>query len=476
MLPPKRSARSLFFGASKSEDPGRETPPSVGTTHGVGTAVRRPRGPGRIGLALDGRPDTRRLLRGVLLLAGLAGCHGRSTPDGGYAFPTPIQHLFVVIKENHTFDNYFTGLPGADTVTTAPHSDGTVIQRPVAPDGGLPVDPCHSHACAITAFADGGMNGFDKVPGDEPNDLGFSRYTPDQLPAYWTYAQDFVLCDHYFTTLAGPSTPNHFATLVAQTPFYDNPLCLVSCGTSGCQAVRGSTIVPAYDQDTCATLGNVAPCFDIPSVVDFFGDALTWRAYGDSTASGPDTSFFLIKSIGGDPSITSAHVRISSQLIDDVTAGDVPNFVHVDSVPLPDQEGPPEDPCAGENWTVQLVNAVMQGPYWNSSAVVFVWDDWGGWYDHVPPAAEFCANGTFFNPGFRVPALIISPYARPGYVLHTVTEHASVARLVEELFGLPMMHDRDPHARDAKVGSLMEAFDFTQAPRPPVILQPKACP
>jgi phospholipase C len=351
-----------------------------------------------------------------------------------------------------------------------------VIQRPIAPNGLLPRDPCHSHACAIQAYADGGMNGFDLVNGVEPDHLGFSRYTKDQLPAYWAYAQGFVLCDHYFTTLAGPSTPNHLATIAAQSPLFENPLCLGSCDVGQGCAATPETIGPIYNQDTCVPQGNAAPpCFDIPSVVDAFPSALTWRGYGEKTVSGANTSFHLIKSISGKPDVISSHIRLSTELESDLAAGDMPNFVHVDSVPLPWQEGPPEDPCPGEAYSVRLINVVMQGPYWNESAIIIVWDDWGGWYDHVAPAAELCGNGTFFYPGFRVPALIISPYAKAGYVLHTVVEHSSLPRLVEELFGLPFMHRRDAHARDEKAGSLLDAFDFTQAPRPPLILTPRSC-
>jgi phospholipase C len=117
----------------------------------------------------------------------------------------------------------------------------------------------------------------------------------------------------------------------------------------------------------------------------------------------------------------------------------------------------------------------MQGPHWNETAVIVTWDDFGGWYDHVKPPVEKCANGSFYNVGFRLPALVISPYAKTE-VIHTVTEQASIPKLVEDLFGMPRMADLDPHARDARAGSMMDAFDFTQAPKPPLVLPLRTCP
>jgi phospholipase C len=321
------------------------------------------------------------------------------------------------------------------------------------------------------------MNGFDLTPSYRPDNLQLGSYAQSSLPVYWTYAQNFVVADHYFTTIAGPSTPNHLATIAAQSPIFDNPLCFSNClSGSGCQAPPNSTFVPVWDQDTCVETGNAVPCFDIPSVVDSFPDSLSWRGYGDVESIGIDSAFFLIKSIGGNTATTSAHIRPTSQFLADLAVNDIPNFVHVDSVPVAAQEGPPGSTCPGQNYTIQFVNAVMQSSYWNETAVLITWDDWGGWYDHMAPAAEFCPNGAFFYPGFRVPLVIISPWAKHGYVLTTVTEHASIPRLVEELFGLPFMTARDPHARDAKVGSLMGAFDFTQTPQQPLILQPLTCP
>jgi phospholipase C len=140
-------------------------------------------------------------------------------------------------------------------------------------------------------------------------------------------------------------------------------------------------------------------------------------------------------------------------------------------------EHPPANPCWGENYTVMLVNAIMQGPRWHETAIIVTYDDYGGAYDHVQPKREACES---YNPGFRLPILVISPYAREGVVLHEDSqglsqEQASIPKLIEDVFGLPRMQSEYMFARDDQAGSLMGAFDFTQAPRPPMILEPRSC-
>jgi len=129
-------------------------------------------------------------------------------------------------------------------------------------------------------------------------------------------------------------------------------------------------------------------------------------------------------------------------------------------------EHPPASVCVGENWTVEQINAVMQGPDWKSTAVFLTWDDFGGFYDHVPPPA---VDNFEFGP--RVPFLIISPWARSGFIDHTTLEFSSVLKLIEERLGINPLTDRDAESND-----LIDAFDFRQEPIPPLILDTRTCP
>jgi len=397
--------------------------------------------------------------------------------DAPSALPTPIKYVVVIVKENHTFDNYFTGFPGAESSMQATLHDGTVITRKKAPDGMLAGDVSHTHASAVKAFADGKMNGFDLLAPTDPL-RPFFFYAEEQIPNYWAYARNFALFDHFFSTLGGPSSPGHFAIISSQTPHFGNARC--ADGTddcvSGCLDTTGNTIVPVYNPDTCETT-TAPPCFAVPTVIDALPATMTWRTYAAGSPGTVASAFKLVDGIGNNPELRDAHFRSYTQLMADLAAGDLANFTHVDvsSAPNGASEHPPNAPCTGENFTVEIINAIMTGPHWNETAIVLTWDDFGGFYDHVAPPVEKCANGDWFNPGFRLPALVISPYAKQA-VIKTVTEQASVPRLVEDLLALPRMADRDPHARDARVGSMLDAFDFEQAPRAPLVLTPRTCP
>ena len=144
--------------------------------------------------------------------------------DTGPSLPSPIKYIVVIVKENHTFDNYFTGFPGAESSKTAKLKNGTVITRAKAPDGPLAGDISHSHASAVNDYDNGKMDGFDTIVAAEPR-RPFYYYAESQIPNYWAYARNFALFDHFFSTLAGPSSPGHFAVITAQTPHYGNSDC-----------------------------------------------------------------------------------------------------------------------------------------------------------------------------------------------------------------------------------------------------------
>ena len=388
---------------------------------------------------------------------------GDASDDGGT--PTPIRYVIVLIKENHTFENYFTDFPGADTTKTALLSTGKTYTRPVAPTGDLASDMCHANHCGFEAYDNGKMDGFDTTG---TGTRGFSYYTEQQIPNYWQYARNFVLADHFFSTTLGPSTPGHNVFWNAQSLSLDNESCPAGgdCGGFGCIAGKDVTIT-AQNPETCSTK-TVKPCFDVPIVVDHLPEGFTWMNYGTPHA-------LATKWTVQQPNYMS-HIVKQGQLLTDLKAGKLANLTIAHLEAGSASEHPPNYPCDGENLTVQLVNAAMALPQWKEMAILVTWDDWGGFYDHVAPTVHECKNGKIFRSGFRLPAIVISPYAKKGYVLKTKTEQASVPRLVEELWGMDFMTTRDPLARDGLAGSLLDAFDFGQAPRAPFLLKTHACP
>jgi phospholipase C len=134
--------------------------------------------------------------------------------------------------------------------------------------------------------------------------------------------------------------------------------------------------------------------------------------------------------------------------------------------------------CAGQNWTVGFINQIMQSDYWKETAIIFTMDDFGGWFDHVPPPRQYAGAPTApYGLGFRLPLIVISPFARPGFVFKEVSEQASIARFIERIFGATRtLHDMDPAAQDAQANDLFGAFDFGQAPLPPLVLAEQTCP
>jgi phospholipase C len=388
--------------------------------------------------------------------------------DGGLG---QIRYVMVIVKENHTFDSYFTGFPGAESSKTA-KKDGspTPFTRPTAPDTPLACDVAHDHDSALNAFDNGLMDGFTAGINCTDKMTPFYAYTEQQIPNYWALARNYVLADHFFSTLLTSTTPGHFTTIAAQSPFYGN-----TPSGDGCAVPAvNRTPVDAYNRDTCNLRGKVDPCFDVPSVIDALPAGTSWRAYGNAGTGGRvSTPFNFVQSVGGDPGIRAAHFKPLTALLTDLDKGDQPNVVYVNVAGPEDlSEHPPAYPCKGENYSIEIINRVMKGPHWNETAIVLTYDDWGGFYDHVAPVLERCE----FTPGFRLPAIIVSPFAKKGYVLKDVTEHASIPRLIEDVFGMPRMAVRDAHARDATAGSLLGAFDFTQPPRPPTPLPIRTCP
>ncbi|HXU74654.1 MAG TPA: alkaline phosphatase family protein [Polyangia bacterium] len=401
---------------------------------------------------------------------------GTLAPDGGSA--TPIRYVVVIVKENHTFDNYFMNFPGATSATTGKKSDGTTLTRPKAPDGDLAGDNPHSNAAAITDYDGGKMDGFDKGTPDQPNRPYF-YYAESQIPNYWKYARTFALFDNFFSTTAGPTSPGHFAIAAGQSPFLDNPYCSDGSTTckDGCISPDPISKVDSLDFKTC-TIKSGPSCIDVPTVVDMLPKGVTWRAYGTGTQPNINSPYSLVKKLGGDAAVRAAHFRDNTHLFTDLANDDLANFMQIDVYSGPNEasEHPPSYPCGGENYTVQIVNGLMQSSHWKEMAIVITWDDFGGWFDSVKPTVSTCGTkGEFVNTGFRLPAIVISPYAKQA-VIHTKTEQVSITNLVEQLLGAPPISSIDPDARDGKAGSMLGAFDFTQAPRAPLILQQRTCP
>jgi phospholipase C len=266
--------------------------------------------------------------------------------------------------------------------------------------------------------------------------LSYSDY--HEIPNYWEYARRFTLCDAFFSSLGGPSEPNHLYTIAAQSGGMVN------------NTLDGITGQPGV--------------YTFATMVDLLqASGISWKYYDEApqplvhTLWNPLPGF---QSVQHSPAL-QARLVPQSQLFTDLKTGQLPQVSW--AVPFyGDSEHPPYSSVAGMWYVTKMVNAIMNSPYWKDTAIIVVWDDFGGFYDHVPPPVV-----DKFGYGPRVPALVISPYARPGYISHTTFDFTSPLRLIETRFGLPSLTARDKSAND-----MADCFNFSQPPLAPDRIYP----
>src|SRR5256712_7274146 len=339
----------------------------------------------------------------------------------------PIKHIVIIVKENHTFDNYFGTYPNANGVNS------TLVNRynlyhlnDTNPDStftGLSANWQSAHK----AYDNGKMDRFNYLTSSQNTTTPFGYYDHTQIPYYWDYASQFVLFDNFFTSAMSISVPNYQYILSAQMnpdpKFLNNP---------------------PYDQQ--ASMDNYTT---ILNVLD--SKNISWKFYHGRLDA---PRYFSTLNNTQD----RANDVPEGNLFTDISANNLPSVSF--TTPSQSEHQPPQDIKLGEDSTVSILNAIMASSYWNSTAVFITWDDSGGWYDHVPPPQVH-----EFGYGFRVPLLIVSPYAKQGLVDHTLSDHTSLLKFIETLYSLPPLTQRD-----AQANNLMEAFNFTQSPRNPLAL------
>jgi phospholipase C len=416
----------------------------------------------------------------LLLLAAsvLVGCGGAapSTTEASLLAASRIKHVVVIVKENHTFDNYFGSFPGAEGTSTCMTSTGP-IACPHAPDS-TPRDLCHEHSCALADWNGGGMNGWDSVSGTSVNgdNLAYAQYHESDIPNYWQYARHFTIADHFFANVLGPSFPGHLMVLAAQAGWaIGNPNTDIYWPYWGCDQSFYSR-VDVLDGGGPNTK-SVFPCFNIKSVPDVLPAGVDWKFYGSNFYVLPEVWSMFDAVSGIRWGKGWSHVVNVAQFDSDVANHRLPAVTWLVDQDLADEHPQIGSVCAGENWTVGHINALMRSDYWNDTAILFTMDDFGGWYDHVAPPRQYGGDRAHpYGLGFRLPLIIISPYARPGYVFKEVSEQASIPRFIERVFGATTtLSASDPAAQDGQANDLLDAFDFTQAPLPPLQLPQRLC-
>lgn len=431
-----------------------------------------------------------------------------SVPSDLAAARKDIKHIVIIMQENRSFDSYFGTYPGADGI---PAQNGKFTVCVNDPATGQCVAPYHDPADknaggphgAVNAAADidgGKMDGFiastEKgklgcVIANNPNCGGSSKldvmgyHDAREIPNYWALAKYFVLQDHMFEPNSSWSLPQH--------------LYMVSEWSARCSKA-GDPMSCINELDKPADPRDFAPKLNLPNpdyawtdlTYLLFKDQVPWKYYVQ-TGTQPDCAndaadcppvhqnaktpgiwnplpyFDTVKQDGQLGNITDV-----TNFYKDAKAGTLPAVSWI-TPSGQNSEHPPALLSDGQAWTASLINAVEQGPDWSSTVIFLSWDDWGGFYDHVvPPTVD--QNGY----GLRVPGIVISPFAKPGYIDHQVLSHDAYVKLIEDLFlggqridpstdGRP---DPRPDVREnaSQLGDLLNDLDFSQQPLKPLIL------
>jgi phospholipase C len=358
----------------------------------------------------------------------------------------PIQHVIVVMKENRSFDHIFGGLrggpgakqPGAETFPAGfsnPDPHGNAVAPYHLNTTCLTNDPGHQWQAMHDQVDGGKMDGYARVAGAFTGTDGWfalGYYDARDLPFYYWLASTFAIADRYFPSVRSGTFPNRDYLLL---------------GTSDKVQSTGTTVWPDPT---------------LPIIFDELDAAhVSWGVYADAG----DEPF---EGCLDDPSHTwkGQHgYKTTDMLRAQLAAGTVPSVVFVDAREGKADEHPPADVQVGEAWTRQLYEAVAGSPVWDSTVMLFTYDEAGGFFDHVPPPDDAClarpADSLFHELGTRVPLIAISPWARRHFVSHTRKEHTSMTRFIEAVFDLPALT-----ARDANSDALLDMFDFGCAPAP----------
>jgi phospholipase C len=384
-----------------------------------------------------------------------------------------IKHVVIIVQENRSFDNLFRGFPGADAPAYGYAGTTKVRLREVPLESPRGFE--NNWRDAIAAWNNGRMDGFRKEygqPGGEHSLFPYAFVPYAESAPYWEMARQYVLADRMFPTEFGPSFTAHLNLIAGNTEIGPGRAAEVDFPTGlpwGCDA-PASTQSFTLDQNRVESSNGPFPCFtQFRTMADTLDAAgVSWRYYAPSVKAGLGgqawSEFDAIQSVryGAD---WSNVISPETKVLRAIRKGDLPGVAWI----IPDMKNS-DHPASGGNtgpsWVASVVNAIGTSRFWDSSAIFVLWDDWGGWYDDVPPPQL-----DFRGLGIRVPCIVISPYARIswgaelGSVSHTQYEFGSVLKFVEETFHLPRLGPLSRGYTDGRANSLADSFDFTQAPR-----------
>lgn len=407
-----------------------------------------------------------------------------------------LQHIVIIFQENRTPDNLFHDQnlinAGADIASSGVNSYGQTIALIPAPLG-IDYDLSHAHTAFVDMYDGGKMDGANLVKiscgGNSncpPPNPQFMYVNPSDVAPYFSMAEQYTFGDHMFQTNEGPSFPAH--------QFIISGTSAPSATSTGFIAENGQGISQAGNNTGCTSPAaeyvyvidpsgvestTMYPCADHPTLTDELdAKGISWRYYTPSAGSlwtSPNAIQHMCGPNATPPNATACvgsdwvnHVVLyttqnPAPILTDVANGQLPSISWVIPAGQNSDHAGSTATTGGPSWVASIVNAIGNSPYWGNTAILVTWDDWGGWYDHVPPfkvVNDGASWGSGYVYGFRVPLIVISPYAKAAYISHVNHDFGSILRFVEATFGLSQVGYADTYAPD----DLSDCFNFQQKP------------
>ena len=364
---------------------------------------------------------------------------------------TPIEHFVVLMQENHTFDNYFGTYPGADGIPEGvcmrvdPFDAGNKeCIEPFHIGDRASEDLDHSLPTFRMQYNEGKMDGFVYAlyKRNQNGAMTMAYYDDRELPYYWNLADEYVLFDKFFTSDHGGSFANHIYWVTGER------------GGNGVSQEGYPELVTIFDR---LQEKGISWKFYVQNYDPYITYRTAHTILGNRASQVIWVPLLNIPRFLDDPELSS-HIVDLNEYYTDLENGTLPAVAYI--VPAGASEHPPGSVRSGQKFVKGLIQSLMRSTAWDSSAFLLVYDDWGGWYDHVTPP-QVDEHGY----GLRVPALMVGPYARRGHIDSTVLDFTSILKFIEDNWDLAPLSKRD-----AKANSLISAFDFSAAPREPVFI------
>src|SRR5580700_3147973 len=438
------------------------------------------------------------------LSSGAQGMVPAARAGTGHPVSQYISHVIVIIQENRSFENLFAGFPGANAPmsgcvapTPSPSPSPTpvgltkalrpLVLRHSSGSGCAPGDTTaplhqvtfngpdirHDWTSSIADWDNGNMDGFWQYGVKHGQYQAYAYVQQSLLQPYWTMAQTYVLADAMYPTEFGGSFTGHLTLVAGTDNIHQSPsraeVDFPSALDDGCDSAPGTKTSFVNARRVLLRFQGPFPCFSqfstIAQVLD--SASVSWKYYTPKLLdAGLWEPFEAISYVRNGPDWNTNIVAPQTQILTDPGNSQLPAVSFV-TPSKTDSDHPTAHSDKGPSWVASVVNAIGESSYWNTSAIIVVWDDWGGWYDNAsPPQLDYRGLG------IRIPCLIISPYARqtspsqPGYVSHTQYEFGSILRFIEEANNLPSIGPVSQGYTDQRANPLDDSFDFTQQPRP----------